>query len=52
MPTDVKTCIIHNDFRFDNVILNPDNPFEVIGVLDWEMATLGDPDGFGNSLAY
>jgi aminoglycoside phosphotransferase (APT) family kinase protein len=40
---DVATCIIHNDFRFDNVVLNPDNPFEVIGVLDWEMATLGDP---------
>ena len=31
------------DFRFDNVVLNPDNPFEVISVLDWEMATLGDP---------
>ncbi len=53
MPADVKTCIIHNDFRFDNVILNPDNPFEVIGVLDWEMATLGDPlMDLGNSLAY
>ncbi|PID42343.1 MAG: phosphotransferase family protein [Gammaproteobacteria bacterium] len=53
MPEDVKTCVIHNDFRFDNVILNPDNPFEVIGVLDWEMATLGDPlMDLGNTLAY
>jgi aminoglycoside phosphotransferase (APT) family kinase protein len=53
MPADVATCVIHNDFRFDNVLLNPDNPFEVVGVLDWEMATLGDPlMDLGNSLAY
>jgi len=53
MPEDVKTCVIHNDYRFDNVVLNPDNPFEIIGVLDWEMATLGDPlMDLGNSLAY
>lgn len=53
MPDDVATCIIHNDFRFDNVVLNPDNPLAVVGVLDWEMATLGDPlMDLGNSLAY
>ncbi|WP_097460724.1 phosphotransferase family protein [Mangrovitalea sediminis] len=53
MPEDRAICVIHNDFRFDNVVLNPDNPFEVIGVLDWEMATLGDPlMDLGNSLAY
>lgn len=53
MPEDRATCVIHNDFRFDNVVLNPDNPFEVVGVLDWEMATLGDPlMDLGNSLAY
>jgi len=53
MPEDIATCIIHNDFRFDNVVLNPDNPLEIIGVLDWEMATLGDPlMDLGNSLAY
>ncbi len=54
MPaSDVATCLIHNDFRFDNVVLNPANPFEVIGVLDWEMATLGDPlMDLGNTLAY
>jgi aminoglycoside phosphotransferase (APT) family kinase protein len=52
-PKDIANRIIHNDFRFDNVVLNPDNPFEVIGVLDWEMATLGDPlMDLGNSLAY
>lgn len=53
MPNDIKTCVIHNDYRFDNVVLHPDNPFEIIGVLDWEMATLGDPlMDLGNSLAY
>jgi len=50
---EVAHCIIHNDYRFDNVVLNPANPFEVIGVLDWEMATIGDPlMDLGNSLAY
>jgi aminoglycoside phosphotransferase (APT) family kinase protein len=53
MPEDAGQCVIHNDFRFDNVVLNPDNPFEVTGVLDWEMATIGDPlMDLGNSLAY
>ncbi len=40
---DVATCVIHNDFRLDNVVLAPDDPLQVVGVLDWEMATLGDP---------
>jgi len=53
MPEDIAQVVIHNDYRFDNVVLNPDNPFEVIGVLDWEMATIGDPlMDLGNSLAY
>lgn len=50
---DLATCVIHNDFRFDNVVLHPTDPLKVIGVLDWEMATLGDPlMDLGNSLAY
>lgn len=53
MPADVATCIIHGDFRFDNVVLDANEPTKVIGVLDWEMATLGDPlMDLGNSLAY
>lgn len=53
MPEDVATCIIHGDFRFDNVVLDANEPTKVIGVLDWEMATLGDPlMDLGNSLAY
>ncbi len=50
---DVDICVIHNDFRLDNIILDPDNPTEVIAVLDWEMSTLGDPlMDLGNTLAY
>jgi aminoglycoside phosphotransferase (APT) family kinase protein len=53
VPATERTCVIHNDFRFDNVVLAPDDPTRVIGVLDWEMATLGDPlMDLGNSLAY
>ncbi len=52
-PDDVATCVIHGDFRFDNVVLDPADPLRVIGVLDWEMATLGDPlMDLGSSLAY
>ena len=35
--------MIHNDFRLDNVVLARDDPLRIVGVLDWEMATLGDP---------
>lgn len=45
--------IIHNDFKFDNAVLDPANPTEIIGILDWEMATLGDPlMDLGSSLGY
>jgi aminoglycoside phosphotransferase (APT) family kinase protein len=50
---DGRQVLIHNDWRFDNLILDPADPTRVIGVLDWEMATLGDPlMDLGNSLAY
>ncbi|MGW8815926.1 phosphotransferase family protein [Gordonia terrae] len=42
-PDDVANCVIHNDFKLDNVVLDHDDPTRVIGILDWEMATLGDP---------
>lgn len=53
IPDDAATCLIHNDWRFDNVVLSPEGPTRVIGVLDWEMATLGDPlMDLGSALAY
>lgn len=52
-PEDSDTCVIHNDFRLDNLVLDPREPTRIVGVLDWEMATLGDPlMDLGNSLAY
>ncbi|MCB0919319.1 MAG: phosphotransferase family protein [Actinobacteria bacterium] len=51
-PDDVATCVIHNDYRLDNLVLDPAD-LHVIGVLDWEMATLGDPlMDLGGALAY
>jgi len=54
MPPDTDSpCIIHNDYKFDNVVLDPDDPLKIIGVLDWEMSTIGDPlMDLGSSLAY
>ncbi|MBX8509149.1 phosphotransferase family protein [Pseudomonas cichorii] len=54
MPADhPQSAIVHNDYRFDNVILDPENPMRIIGVLDWELTTLGDPlMDLGNTLAY
>ena len=52
-PADVAQRLIHNDFRFDNMVLDADDPLRVVGVLDWEMATVGDPlMDLGGMLAY
>jgi aminoglycoside phosphotransferase (APT) family kinase protein len=48
-----RSAIVHNDYRFDNVILDAQDPMQIIGVLDWELTTLGDPlMDLGNTLAY
>ncbi|WP_040775246.1 phosphotransferase family protein [Nocardia pneumoniae] len=52
-PPDVATTVIHNDFRLDNLVLDPAGSGAIVGVLDWEMATLGDPlMDLGGALAY
>jgi aminoglycoside phosphotransferase (APT) family kinase protein len=52
-PSHEYICLTHNDFRFDNLVLDSQDPSHIIGVLDWELATLGDPlMDLGNSLAY
>ncbi len=41
IPDDDQTCIVHGDYRLDNMVFNNQN--EVLGVLDWELSTLGHP---------
>ena len=53
LPGDRPGAIIHNDFKYDNVVLDPADLTRVRAVLDWEMATLGDPVAdLGMFLAY
>lgn len=42
LPEDQRAAIVHGDYRLDNVVVDP-HGWRVQGVLDWEMATLGDP---------
>jgi aminoglycoside phosphotransferase (APT) family kinase protein len=51
-PADGAPALIHNDFKFDNVIFDPELQ-SITGVLDWEMTTIGDPlMDLGTSLSY
>lgn len=52
-PEAGRAALVHNDFKLDNVLLDPTRNFAMTGVLDWEMATIGDPlMDLGCSLAY
>lgn len=42
-PADTETCLVHGDFKWDNLVLDPADYTRIAGVLDWEMATAGDP---------
>jgi aminoglycoside phosphotransferase (APT) family kinase protein len=44
MPPDVpRSRLVHGDYKLDNLIFSRDLPVRVLGVVDWEMAALGDP---------
>jgi aminoglycoside phosphotransferase (APT) family kinase protein len=43
LPSSGPAGIVHGDYRIDNVVLDRSQPGRVLAVLDWEMATLGDP---------
>ena len=51
--SEVASCLIHNDYKLDNVVLSTQNQTKIVAVLDWEMATIGSPlMDLGCSLAY
>jgi aminoglycoside phosphotransferase (APT) family kinase protein len=53
IPSEQGAAVIHNDFKFDNLLLDPRDPGRVEALLDWEMATIGDPlMDLGSALAY
>lgn len=53
IPKTADTTIVHNDFKLNNLVLDPYDPNVVNGVLDWELATIGDPmSDFGAVLTY
>ena len=53
LPASPTPTLIHNDYKHDNLVLAPEPPHEIRAVLDWEMATRGDPlMDLGSSLAY
>ncbi len=53
IPASSRTSFIHNDFKYDNLVLNPNDLTDIIAILDWEMATVGDPlMDLGTTLAY
>jgi aminoglycoside phosphotransferase (APT) family kinase protein len=52
-PKNYQHCLIHNDYKYDNVVFKDNSWKEITAVLDWEMATLGDPlMDLGTSLGY
>jgi aminoglycoside phosphotransferase (APT) family kinase protein len=52
-PAESGAALIHNDFKYDNVVLATAQETAIVAVLDWEMATVGDPlMDLGTTLAY
>lgn len=53
MPVSGPPTLIHNDYKLDNIMLDSGNPGRIAAVLDWEMATVGDPlSDVGMALCY
>lgn len=53
LPQESGAALVHNDFKLDNVVLDARDPTRIVGVLDWEMSTIGDPLlDLGTTLSY
>ena len=42
-PKSQPPTVVHNDYKLDNLMLDPNDPGRITAVLDWEMTTVGDP---------
>jgi aminoglycoside phosphotransferase (APT) family kinase protein len=52
-PTESGAALVHNDYKYDNLLLDPGDLTRIVAVLDWEMATVGDPlMDLGTTLGY
>ncbi len=53
LPESLPPTLVQNDYKYDNLVLDPQDITRIIGVLDWEMSTIGDPlTDLGVSLGY
>jgi aminoglycoside phosphotransferase (APT) family kinase protein len=53
IPESNNASLVHNDYKFDNIMLDPENLTEIVAVLDWEMTTVGEPlMDLGTTLGY
>lgn len=53
IPADSGASLVHNDYKFDNIMLDPGDLTRITAVLDWEMVTIGDPlMDLGTTLGY
>ncbi len=53
IPESGGASLVHNDYKFDNIMLAPDDLTKIVAVLDWEMTTVGEPlMDLGTTLGY
>lgn len=53
LPPETGATLIHNDYKYDNILLDANDLTRIVAVLDWEMSTIGDPlMDLGSTLAY
>ncbi len=53
MPAESGAALVHNDYKYDNIVFDPAQLTRIVAVLDWEMATVGDPlMDLGTTLGY
>ncbi len=53
IPSESGASLVHNDYKFDNIMLDPNDLTRITAVLDWEMVTVGDPlMDLGTTLGY